>query len=58
MKEERTYFNLILTLVYCILKMTKVINWSWWWVLSPLWIKMIYLLIVAMCIGIIEIGKN
>lgn len=27
-----------LTIVFVVLKLTKVINWSWWWVLSTLWI--------------------
>jgi membrane protein YdbS with pleckstrin-like domain len=28
----------ILTIVFVILKLSSVIDWSWWWVLSPLWI--------------------
>lgn len=28
----------LLLVVFIVLKLTKVINWSWWWVLSPLWI--------------------
>jgi hypothetical protein len=31
-------FSALLTLVFITLKLCKVINWSWWWVLSPLWI--------------------
>ncbi len=27
-----------LTIVFLILKLCDVIDWSWWWVLSPLWI--------------------
>lgn len=27
-----------LTLIFVTLKLTKTIDWSWWWVLSPLWI--------------------
>jgi len=39
------------------LKLTHVIAWSWWWVLSPLWIPVIFLagfgvaLVVAYLIG-------
>lgn len=29
-----------------VLKLTGVINWSWWWVLSPMWISPILLLLV------------
>lgn len=26
----------ILTLIFVVLKLTAVIDWSWWWVFSPL----------------------
>jgi hypothetical protein len=29
----------LLTIVFIVLKLCKVINWSWIWVLSPLWIS-------------------
>ncbi len=32
-------FGSVLTLVFIILKLTDVIDWSWWWVLSPIWIS-------------------
>lgn len=32
-------FSGLLTLVFVVLKLTGVIAWSWWWVLSPLWIS-------------------
>lgn len=28
----------LLCIVFIVLKLTKVIAWSWWWVLSPIWI--------------------
>ena len=28
----------VLLLVFIVLKLCKVITWSWWWVLSPIWI--------------------
>ena len=28
----------LLALIFIILKLTGSIGWSWWWVLSPLWI--------------------
>ena len=31
-------FTGLLTLTFIVLKLLNVINWSWWWVLSPLWI--------------------
>jgi membrane protein YdbS with pleckstrin-like domain len=29
-----------LTLIFITLKLLGKINWSWWWVLSPLWISL------------------
>lgn len=29
----------LLVLLFIGLKLGKVITWSWWWVLSPLWIS-------------------
>jgi len=29
----------VLTIVFVVLKLVGVISWSWWWVLSPLWIS-------------------
>lgn len=30
-------FTGMLTIVFIVLKLCKVISWSWWWVLVPLW---------------------
>ena len=38
-----------LTILFIALKLTHVIDWSWWWVLSPIWIP------VAVVLGIIAI---
>lgn len=29
----------LLTVAFVVLKLTSVIAWSWWWVLSPIWIS-------------------
>lgn len=31
----------ILTIVFVVLKLTGNITWSWWWVLSPLWLPLV-----------------
>lgn len=28
----------VLLIVFIVLKLCGVIHWSWWWVLSPIWI--------------------
>lgn len=40
----------LLALVFIVLKLTGVIAWSWWWVLSPIWGG------VLLGIGLIIIG--
>lgn len=30
-------FTGLLTIVFIVLKILGKINWSWWWVLSPIW---------------------
>jgi hypothetical protein len=33
----------LLTIVFITLKLTGYITWSWWWVLSPIWISWIFI---------------
>jgi len=32
-------FTGLLTILFIALKLTHTIAWSWWWVLSPIWIS-------------------
>lgn len=32
-------FEFVLFVVFLVLKLTGTIDWSWWWVTSPLWIS-------------------
>ena len=36
----------ILFLIFLVLKLTNQIDWSWWWVTSPLWIAIAILLVL------------
>jgi len=38
----------LLTIVFIVLKLTKYIDWSWWWVLSPIWISTIVFVAIAL----------
>ena len=40
-------FSGLLTIVFIVLKLCGVINWSWIWVLAPMWVS------VALCVAII-----
>jgi len=39
-------FTGLLTLLFIGLKLGGIIDWSWWWVLSPLWISFLIALIL------------
>lgn len=38
----------LLTVLFVGLKLTNVIDWSWWWVLSPIWISLGLVLVLLM----------
>lgn len=47
----------LLTIVFIVLKLTHVIDWSWWWVLSPIWIGILLtLLIIIIVVSALIIG--
>lgn len=48
-----TNFPTFLAILFTILKLTGAIQWSWVWVLSPLWIGMIIALILLAIAGIL-----
>ena len=41
----------LLTIVFIVLKLLGKIDWSWWWVLSPIWIS-ILLVVATVVIGV------
>ena len=43
-------FTGLLTIVFIILKLCNIIAWSWWWVLSPLWISAILWVILVVIV--------
>ena len=44
----------LLFVVFLVLKLTKVISWSWWWITAPLWGPVaIGLIIVIVCVAIV-----
>lgn len=49
-------FLSILTLIFITLKLTGYINWSWWWVLAPMWIPLAIFIAVMTVAGIVLIG--
>lgn len=43
-------FTGLLTIAFIVLKLTGYISWSWWWVLSPIWIPTIIALAILLVI--------
>ena len=48
----------VLTVLFIGLKLGKVINWSWWWVLSPIWISIGLVLIIATIYVIVKLSTE
>ncbi|RTY93216.1 hypothetical protein EKM01_03715 [Flavobacterium sp. RSP46] len=48
----------LLTIVFIVLKLTKYIDWSWWWVLSPILIPTIVVIAVLIVLGVLFMIKN
>ena len=47
-----TNLTTILFLIFLTLKLTGVIDWSWWWVTAPLWIPVGLILGVGVLLGV------
>jgi uncharacterized protein (DUF983 family) len=45
----------LLTILFIALKLTNQIQWSWWWVLAPIWIPAA--LVVALLLIVLIFGK-
>ena len=45
-------FSGLLTIAFIVLKLCKVITWSWIWVLSPLWLSAAVSIFIFLCIGL------
>ena len=45
----------LLTLIFIILKLTKTIDWSWWWVLSPLWLGIALIVIILLIATLVRL---
>lgn len=60
-----TILNIYIFLLFLILKLTNVIDWSWLWVTAPLWLPVavlsafiIFSVIVIMFVGIVPHGSD
>lgn len=45
----------LLTIAFIVLKLTKCIAWSWWWVLAPLWMPVALILLMLAIFGLCKL---
>lgn len=48
----------LLTIVFITLKLTGYIDWSWWWVVSPIWILCLLILMAFVVFFIIALIRE
>lgn len=48
----------LLTIIFVVLKLVGVINWSWWWVLSPIFASIGLGIIVISIKAILEVRRT
>jgi hypothetical protein len=46
----------LLTIVFITLKLTNFIDWSWWWVLSPIWIS--FVVVIVFAVGLVAFAAK
>lgn len=59
MEDNNSLINIdsidLITIVFVVLKLTEVIDWSWWWVLSPILISFALVIIALIIVLIIAL---
>ena len=48
----------LLAIVFITLKLTGYITWSWWWVLSPLWIPLAFVVTILLFVWVVGVSTN
>lgn len=47
----------LLTIAFIVLKITEYIDWSWWWVLAPLWMPLVIVIVIFAVIAVLAFRK-
>jgi aspartokinase-like uncharacterized kinase len=55
MKSNGISLSMIIFIIFLVLKLTDNIDWSWWWVTSPLWLPMLSVVVALMFAFILSI---
>jgi membrane protein YdbS with pleckstrin-like domain len=48
----------LLFVAFVVLKLTKVIAWSWWWVTAPLWPSSALALLIGLVVFVVVVAKK
>lgn len=48
-------FSGLLTIVFITLKLLGYINWSWWWVVSPIWISVLLVILIFIIVFVFAV---
>lgn len=57
-KSPALSFAEVLQLIFIVLKLCKVIDWKWVWVLCPTWITAIIVIVLVIIFNITAGGRN
>jgi len=50
-------WSILIAIIFVVLKLCHIIEWSWLWVLSPMWISLIIDVVIIIVVTIIGIKK-
>jgi hypothetical protein len=56
--NSNSFFVSMLLILFIGLKLANIITWSWWWVMSPLWVPLVIFVIIVVPILIIIAMKG
>lgn len=51
-------FTGLLAIVFIVLKLCNVIDWSWWWVTAPIWIPVAIGIAILVFVGLVLVVKE
>ena len=56
--NSNSFFVSMLLILFIGLKLANIITWSWWWVMSPLWIPLLIFVVLVVPILVIIAMKG
>lgn len=48
----------VLGVVFIVLKLCGVIDWSWWWVTAPIWIPIVLVFVIIAILFVVRVLRN